>query len=61
MSQKEEWAESSLMHTHTHKRGGGIKAEVRKMENLFSLGSQRSAELNLTRKMTLRPFAQQPD
>lgn len=36
-------------------------AEVSKMENLSSLGSQQSAELNLTRKMTLHPLSYQSD
>lgn len=37
------------------------RAGVRKMENLSSLGSQQSAELNLTRKMTLHPLSHQSD
>lgn len=36
-------------------------AEVRKMENLSSLGSQQSAELDLTRKMSLHPLSHQSD
>lgn len=49
-------------------RRGGMKkkqkkphAEVRKMENLSSLGSQQSAELNLTRKMTPYPPSHKSD
>ena len=37
------------------------QTQVRKMENLSSLGSQQSAELNLTRKMTLHPLSHQSD